>query len=83
MKVRINIGTEDEPQSYLVDTDQIQDKDIRETIDFVIDNPNGTKQIGRFFVSYGTIIQQGYDFNNALHDIALEEEYPELYVITE
>lgn len=83
MKVRINVNTEYEAQSYLVETDRIHAPRYREAIEFAAENPNGTKTFSNFVqVVNGEILQDGYAINEDLLNAAIEEDVPNVSVQT-
>ena len=85
MIVRVNVNTEAGGQSYLVETEDIENENVREVIEFIVDNPDfsSKKSFGDFLtVVYGEIIQDGYVLSNALQKVSLEEEVPQIPVIT-
>jgi len=83
MKVRVNVNTEYEAQSYLVETDHIRTPEVRKAIEFAVDNPSGTKRFSDFIqVVNGEILQDGYAMNEDLRNAAIGEDAPNVSVQT-
>ena len=86
MQIRVNLQTEAEAQSYLIDTDDITDTDLRDAIDFCLQAPGQIGHMGKFGpyeVIHGSIMQTGYAMNDELQRIAVGEDIPEIYVSTD
>lgn len=86
MIVRVNIATEAGGESYLVDTDDIQNDNVKNAIEYLVEKDNtemGSKKFGDYItVVYGELIQDGYVVSNELNDIAINDDIPEASVIT-
>lgn len=86
MLVRVNIATESGGQTYLVDTEDIENDNVREAVEYMVEkDPKemGRKQFGEYItVAWGEIVQEGYVASNALHEVALDEDVPQVSVVT-
>jgi len=82
MKVRINISTDAEPQSYLVDLGSVLDTNLKDAIIHCMNSPKTCKTFGQYEVVYGTIIQNGYEMNEQIRQIS-EDTVIEIPVITQ
>jgi hypothetical protein len=84
MLVRVNIATEAGGETYLVNTDDIDDQNVHDAIIHAINYPRSTsKEFGNITVTYGELIQRGYEINNALDEIAMSDDVPSVPVITD
>lgn len=83
MKARVNVKTEYEAQSYLVETDRIRTPEVRKAIEFAVENPNGTIRFtNQIQVVNGEILQDGYEMNEDLRNAAIDEDVPNVSVET-
>jgi len=83
MILRVNINTEYEAQSFLVETEDIEDDTVREVVEFVANNPEGTKKFNSFLKTVnGKIIQQGYAINEEMRNAQIQKPNNTVYVDT-
>lgn len=83
MKARVNVDTEYEAQSYLIETDRIQTPEVRKAIEFAVQNPKGTKRFSnQIQVVSGQILQDGYEMMEDLERARLHEGVPSVSVET-
>lgn len=83
MKVRVNVDTQYEAQSYLVETDDIPTIEVRKAIEFVLENPRGsTTFTNRIQVINGKILQDGYEMMEDLERARIDENVPSVSVET-
>ena len=71
---------------YLVDYNKIQDKDFKSAINVILNNRgvyNQNGNFGSYEVSYGGIIQEGYECNEEMHNLdESDNSIPEISVMT-
>lgn len=79
----MNFGATNYVNSYLVDTDNITDMDLKNAIEYCSTNSSKvghTQKFGEYHVIHGEILQENFELESLIAKIAQNESTPEIKV---